>query len=76
MMAPEDLLRGSIYKSLETDDEFRTRVEQRYGGVYGLDRTTGDYLDDIVWTCFRVQRRIVERDIKPASGRGALRATR
>ncbi len=62
-MTREDLLRGSVYKSLETDDEFKARVTKKHY-VYGLSAMSGSYLDDVMWTCFGMQRRIVERETK------------
>lgn len=57
----EERKRGSVYKSLETDDEFKERIKKtRY--LYGIDDMTGTWLDDVMWTCFQMQRRIVERE--------------
>lgn len=66
MTTREDLLRGSIYKSLETDDEFRARIQKSGYSIYGMHAMQGRYLDDVVWTCFHMQRRIVERDATSA----------
>lgn len=56
----EELLRGSVYKSLETDDEFRERIRKSYY-VYGLGNMSDAWLDDVVWGALGLQRRIVER---------------
>lgn len=76
MKTQEDLLRGSIYKSLETDDEFRTRIQKSGRSIYGMQGMQGSYLDDVVWTCFQMQRRLVEREVSPPSGPSSLHATR
>lgn len=63
MITLEERKRGSVYKSLETDQEFRRRITARHGIVYGLGGMTDAYLDDVAWTCFQMQRRIIEREV-------------
>lgn len=58
--------RHHVYKSLETDTELRERVLKDLGDAgkywrYDLEHASGDYLEAIVWDCFKKQRRIVER---------------
>lgn len=50
---------GSVYRSLETDGEFIKRVIEKhaYFGTYLASKG----LDDQVWECFKMQRKIVER---------------
>lgn len=66
-MTPDDLLRGSVYKSLETDDEFAERVRAKYPWYNGLAYRKGAELDDEVQEAFGMQRRIVERETRPSA---------
>ena len=50
---------GSVYKALETDKEFAGRVRAKYPWFESF--YTGGGLDDQVWECFRMQRKIIER---------------
>lgn len=59
-------LKYSVYKSLETDDEFAERVRQKHPWYGGTAFHHGEALDDSVWCNFRMQRRIVERSTEPA----------
>jgi hypothetical protein len=49
--------RHRVYKSLETDEEFRARLK----GYYIPRWNTGNELDEYVWDQYKKQRRIVER---------------
>jgi len=50
---------GSVYKSLETDDEVIARVRRVWGWFKPYLR--GAELDELLWDSFRVQRRLIER---------------
>lgn len=55
-----------VYKSLETDAEFRERVYAHLGKNakywrYDLDGASGEHLEAIVWDVWKMQRKIVER---------------
>lgn len=50
---------GSVFKSLETDKEFTARVNEKH--PWFKSYYAGPGLDDEVWECFQMQRRIVER---------------
>lgn len=63
---------GSVYRGLETDSELLARVQIKapwYNSCY-----SGPDLDDEVWACFKMQRRIVERATSSASA--SMYATR
>lgn len=50
---------GSVFRSFETDKEFVERVKRTnpwYSTYYA-----GPGIDDEVWACFKMQRRLVER---------------
>lgn len=49
--------RVRVFKRLETDEEFRKRIEAAKGYV---PHYTGQLLDDDAWKYYRMQRRIVE----------------
>lgn len=48
--------RGSMFKRLETDAEFRARL----AGHYLPSWHSGAAIDDYAWTYYRMQRRIIE----------------
>jgi hypothetical protein len=50
--------RVRVFKRLETDAEFRARIEKTRGYVSSYWR--GAELDDHVWANHRAQRRIIE----------------
>lgn len=52
---------GSVFKSLETDKEFIARVSLKVPW-YTTSYYAGPGLDDEIWACFQMQRRIIERD--------------
>lgn len=72
MRTLDDLLRGSVYKSLETDREFVARVREKYPWYSGT-YYAGAMLDDEVWDAFKMQRRIVEREASLPSVPASLR---
>ena len=59
MLSPEDRLRGSVFKSLETDKEFITRVRITF--PWFSTYYAGQGMDDQVWESFKMQRRLIER---------------
>ncbi len=50
---------GSVYRGLETDKEFKTRVLAKH--PHFTTYYAGPGLDDQVWECFQMQRKIIER---------------
>lgn len=72
----ENLLRGTIYKSLETDEEFSARVRKIYPWWNGLVYRSGTALDEEVLYAFSMQRRIVEREVSLPSAWTSPRDTR
>lgn len=50
---------GAVYKHLETDEEFRTRLWREGRPVPGYV-SASIYLDEYAWQTWRAQRRIVE----------------
>lgn len=51
--------RVRVFKRLETDVEFRARINALpHGYVSGYH--TGKSLDDVVWNDYRLQRKIIE----------------
>ena len=51
--------RARVFKRLETDREFRARVNAS-DHAYVSEYTSGKALDDIAWDHYRMQRRIIE----------------
>ena len=52
---------GSVFKSLETDLEFANRVREKMPWYRGDMHCKGSDLDEEIWECFEMQRRLVER---------------
>ncbi len=50
---------GSVYRSLETDKEFKTRVLEKH--PHFTSYYAGPGLDAEVWSCYKMQRKIIER---------------
>jgi hypothetical protein len=52
---------GSLFKRLETDAEFRTRLRKDL--QYVPEFTSGVELDEYIWSWHKRQRRIIEAEI-------------
>jgi hypothetical protein len=51
--------RHKVFKSLETDEEFRARVKVASGWNFGY--ASGERLDNDAWSYVKMQRKIIER---------------
>lgn len=51
---------GSVYKSLETDEEFVARIQQKHRWWTPWDKTTAG-IDYEAWVELKMQRRLIER---------------
>jgi hypothetical protein len=51
--------RQRVFKRLETDAEFRFRINAS-DFAYVSEHSSGTWLDDLAWNNYRLQRRIIE----------------